>query len=144
MRMSVTDLPRRFVWLSVAAGGCVIAALTSFPVDLTEDRSGPPLAVNDVEGVWSASSGGRLTVRADGSAELENVPEPGHGCGQAPSAFHTGPATWVFDTYPDESPGIRLDYPGATPGQMCSVHLSISISDEYGTKGGSAARSGDI
>ncbi|MGW4700651.1 hypothetical protein [Streptomyces sp. NPDC004285] len=121
--------------MSLAAGGFVIAALTGFLVDLAEDHSGPPLTVSDVKGVWSASDGGRLTVRADGSAALEQVPEPGAGCGQADSSFHTGPATWVFDTFPDEPPGIRLDYPGTTTRQTCSVYLSISISDEYGTKG---------
>ncbi|MFC8765126.1 hypothetical protein ACFUAG_31020 [Streptomyces sp. NPDC057193] len=88
-----------------------------------------------MEGVWSASDGGRLTVRADGSAELEKVPEPGPGCGQTDSSIHTGPATWVFDTFPDEPPGIRLDYRGPAAGEMCSVYLSISISEEYGTKG---------
>ncbi|MFF8381909.1 hypothetical protein ACF07V_38115 [Streptomyces sp. NPDC015661] len=121
--------------MSVAAGVCVIAALASFLIDLTADHSSPSLTVSDVEGVWSASDGGRLTVRADGSAELEKVPDPGPGCGETDTAVHTGPANWVFDTFPDESPGIRLDYPGAVTGQTCSVYLSISISDGYGTTG---------
>ncbi|MFI0923645.1 hypothetical protein ACH4TP_06885 [Streptomyces sp. NPDC021012] len=124
-----------FVWLSVAAGAFVIAALASVLIGLTEAPDDPSLTVSDVQGVWSASDGGRLTARADGSAELEKVPDPGPGCGEADSRVHTGPANWVFDTFPDESPGIRLDYPGVATGQTCSVYLSISISDEYGTKG---------
>ncbi|MEU4062261.1 hypothetical protein AB0F25_07475 [Streptomyces wedmorensis] len=66
---------------------------------------------------------------------LEQVREPEAGCGQADSSHRTGPATWVFDTYPDEPPGIRLDYLGADPGQTCSVYFSIVTSDEYGTAG---------
>ncbi|MFD8642792.1 hypothetical protein ACFV14_21135 [Streptomyces zaomyceticus] len=119
----------------VASGAFVIATLTTFLIELTGAPDNPPLTVSDVQGVWSASDGGRLTVRADGSAELENVLDPGPGCGEAGSRVHTGPAKWVFDTFPDEPPGIRLDYPGSTTGQTCSVYLSISISDEYGTKG---------
>ncbi|MEU6883099.1 hypothetical protein [Streptomyces sp. NPDC046712] len=110
-------------------------------MDLTEHQSPPPLTVNDVEGVWSAvSDDGRLTVRADGSAELEGMTEPEVNCGQytgqEPSTY-TGPARWVFDTFPDESPGIRFDYPGpqGVTGKTCRIYLSISITDEYGTIG---------
>ncbi|MEV7418867.1 hypothetical protein [Streptomyces sp. NPDC089919] len=99
------------------------------------DPDGPPLAVSDVAGVWSAADGGRLTVRADGSAELKEVPAPGAGCGRTDAGVHTGPATWVFDTFPDESPGIRLDYHGAATGAMCSVYLAVFISDEHDAEG---------
>ncbi|MER5931105.1 hypothetical protein [Streptomyces sp. NPDC002054] len=122
----------------VAAAGSLIAALIGFLMDPIEDQSPPPLTVTDVEGVWSASDDGRLTVQADGSAELEGVTEPEVNCGQYtgrnPSTY-TGPATWVFDTFPDESPGIRLDYPGPATGKTCRIYLSISISDKYGIRG---------
>ncbi|MFE5913609.1 hypothetical protein ACFQ6B_31615 [Streptomyces wedmorensis] len=130
----MTNQARRFVWFWIAAGGFVIAALMGLLISLVENPD-PPLTTNDVVGVWSASDGGRLTVRPDGSAVLEQVMEPEAGCGQADSNFRTGPATWVFDTYPDESPGIRLDYPGVDAGQTCSVYLAIVISDKHGTAG---------
>lgn len=122
----------------VAAGGFLVATGTAFLMDLTEDRSPPPLTVADVEGVWSASGGGRLTVRADGSAELERAREPETGCGQSADRIHltyTGPATWGFDTWPDESPGIRFDYRGAGTGKTCSIHLSVSPDMDDGAKG---------
>ncbi|MFE4309720.1 hypothetical protein ACFQ9H_12890 [Streptomyces sp. NPDC056517] len=134
----MTDLPRRFVWLMLAAGVVLVAALISFLMDLTEGQSRAPLTVVDVEGVWSASDGGRLTVRADGSAELERVMEPEAGCGQSAGQVHlsyTGPATWVFDTWPDEPPGIRFDYQAGAAGKSCKVYLSVSISDETGSVG---------
>ncbi|MCX5231511.1 hypothetical protein ABZY16_01670 [Streptomyces sp. NPDC006553] len=134
----MTDLPRGFVWLMLAAGGVLVAALISFLMDLTEDQSRAPLTVADVEGIWSASDGGRLTVRADGSAELERVMEPETDCGQSAEQVHfsyTGPATWAFDTWPDESPGIRFDYRGSASGKTCKVYLSVSISDETGSVG---------
>ncbi|MFE5797012.1 hypothetical protein ACFQ8C_31150 [Streptomyces sp. NPDC056503] len=134
----MSDLPRRFIWLMAAAGGVLVAALIGFLMDLTEDQSRAPLTVTDVEGVWSASDGGRLTVRADGSAELERVMEPEAGCGQSAGQVHfsyTGPATWAFDTWPDESPGIRFDYRGAAGGKTCKVYLSVSVSDETGSVG---------
>ncbi|MFD7962939.1 hypothetical protein ACFV5J_19235 [Streptomyces zaomyceticus] len=134
----MTEVPRRLVWWMVAAGGAVLAALISFLMDLTEEQNRAPLTVTDVEGVWSASDGGRLTVRADGSAELERVMEPESGCGQFAEEVHlsyTGPATWVFDTWPDEPPGIRFDYRGASTGKTCKIYLSVSISDETSSVG---------
>ncbi|QES51830.1 hypothetical protein DEJ50_32240 [Streptomyces venezuelae] len=134
----MTDRPRTFVWWTVAAAGLLTAALVSFLTDLTSNQSPPSLTVSDVEGTWSASGDERLMVRADGSAELAGVTEPEVNCGQHtgpnPSRY-TGPATWVFDTYPDESPGIRFDYPGPATGKTCRIHLSLSISDQHGTRG---------
>lgn len=134
----MTDRPRSFVWLTVAVGGFLVATVTGFLVDLTEDQSRPSLTVADVEGVWSASGGGRLTVRADGSAELERVMEPETGCGQSADQIHltyTGPAAWVFDTWPDEPPGIRFDYRGAGTGKTCSIYLSVVPDMHDGAKG---------
>lgn len=133
-------LSRRLICLTVVAGGALVATLIGFPflMDLAEGRDRAPLTVTDVEGVWSASDGGRLTVRADGSAELERVGELETGCGQPSGQIHfsyTGPATWVFDTWPDEPPGIRLDYRGAAAGKTCKVYLSVVTSDETGSVG---------
>ncbi|WP_405706450.1 hypothetical protein OG264_04280 [Streptomyces xanthophaeus] len=124
----MTDRPRSIVWLLMAGGGLAVAALASFLVDLTPDRN-PPLTVLDVEGVWTTPSGGRPTVRADGSAEVERVPQAQNNCVGAPSSpsyVCTGPATWAFDTYPDEEPGIRFDYAGTDAGTVCTFHLSVS------------------
>lgn len=91
----MNDRPRVFLWLSVAAGALVIAALTNFLIDLTDAPDDPPLVLSDVQGVWSASNGGRLTVRPDGSAVLEQVREPEAGCGQADSSHRTGTAGYL-------------------------------------------------
>ncbi|MGW9448594.1 hypothetical protein [Streptomyces sp. NPDC055632] len=107
-----------------------MAAAILMGLNSGQDRSS--LEVADVEGVWSGSSGQRLTVRADGSAELQRVREPDTGCGQSTSEIHlsySGAATWAFDTWPDESPGIRFTYQGAGTGKACSVYLSIMNTD---------------
>lgn len=103
-----------------------------------EDR-GPDgeLGIADVVGVWQASDGGRLTIRTDGSADLERVTRPGPECGQSTDAAgrsYTGPATWVFDTYPDESPGVRFDYQGPATAKPCKVYLVV-FHQKDGTKG---------
>ncbi|MFJ3514587.1 MULTISPECIES: hypothetical protein [unclassified Streptomyces] len=122
----------------VIAVGVIVAGLAGFLVELAAGQDGEPLKVTDVEGLWSATDGGRLTVRPDGSAELEGVRDPKEGCGRSNSTVgsaYPGPATWEFDTYPDESPGIRFDYRGIDTGQKCSVYLSITGSDKHGAKG---------
>ncbi|MEU9104952.1 hypothetical protein AB0D54_11375 [Streptomyces xanthophaeus] len=121
LRCRTTDL--------MAAGAMTVAAVAAFLVDLTADRDPPPLTVLDVEGVWTTPSGGRLTVRADGSAEVERVPQAQRNCvgdPSSPSYVYTGPATWVFATYPDEEPGIRFDYPATDAGKVCTIHLSVA------------------
>ncbi|QTI45591.1 hypothetical protein JYK04_03385 [Streptomyces nojiriensis] len=113
-----------------------MALPVAFLADLGENREASP-AVGDVEGVWQGSDGGRLTVRADGSADLERVTRPGPDCGRSTDAAgrsYTGPATWVFDTYPDERPGIRFDYQGPATAKPCKAYLVVfSLKD--GTKG---------
>ncbi|WP_157879747.1 hypothetical protein [Streptomyces yangpuensis] len=102
---------RRTLWWFTGATALFPALVAAFRMELGEDRE-EPLAIADVARVWQGSDGGRLTVRADGTADLERVTRPGPDCGQstdAPARSYTGPATWVFDTYPDERPGIRLD-----------------------------------
>ncbi|MER8234619.1 hypothetical protein [Streptomyces sp. NPDC094049] len=135
----MTGISRSTHWLLVAAGGVTVAVVVAFLVALGGDESGSKLAATDVRGVWSADRGGRLTVRADGSAELERVMEPETGCGQADDEVnltYTGPARWVIDTHPDEPEGLRFDYVGAGTGKKCSVYLSIVGSvDSGGVKG---------
>ncbi|KOU73909.1 hypothetical protein ACFV0H_12720 [Streptomyces erythrochromogenes] len=129
--------PRGSVWWFVGAGGLFTALLAAFLVDMGEERE-PELVVADVDGAWRGADGGRLTVRADGSAELERVTEPRQDCGQsaglAPDTY-TGPATWVFDTYPDEAPGIRFDFPAPDTGKSCKIYLVV-VHYKDGTKGG--------
>ncbi|WKD34572.1 hypothetical protein [Streptomyces xanthophaeus] len=136
----MSNRPRRPLWWFMGGAGLVLALLVALPVaflaDLGEDRESP-LAATDVEGTWQGSDGGRLTVRADGSADLEGVTRPGQDCGQSTDAAgrsYTGPAAWVFDTYPDERPGIRFDYQGPATGKPCKVYLVV-FSQEDGTKG---------
>ncbi|WP_411107195.1 hypothetical protein [Streptomyces sp. cmx-4-9] len=74
-----------------------------------------------------------MTVRADGSAELELLAEPTARCGLS-NDFYSGPATWVFDTFPDESPGIRFDFSGPETGDSCKIYLMV-FTDEDGTRG---------
>ncbi|MFJ3505397.1 hypothetical protein [Streptomyces sp. NPDC090135] len=133
----MNGLQRRDCWLLAvavtSAAGMVAAILVG--LDSGQDRSS--LKVADVEGVWSGSSGQRLTVRADGSAELERVREPDTGCGQSASEIHlsySGAATWIFDTWPDERPGILFTYEGAGTGKACSVYLSI-LNTDIGIRG---------
>lgn len=79
-------------------------------------------------GVRQGSDGGRLTVRADGTADLERVARPGPNCGQStdtPARSYTGPATWVYDTHPDERPGIRFDSQGPAAAKLCKVYLVV-------------------
>ncbi|MFJ3519921.1 hypothetical protein [Streptomyces sp. NPDC090131] len=90
--------------------------------------SDPELTVADVEGSWSAVGGGHLTVRADGTADLDRVTRPGPDCGRSTGAAgrtYTGPATWVFDTYPDEKSGIRFDYQGPATAKPCKIYLVV-------------------
>ncbi|MFB6824091.1 hypothetical protein ACFCXA_21150 [Streptomyces virginiae] len=104
-----------------------MALLVAFRVDLGE-KPEAALALTDVEGTWQGSDGGRLTVRTDGSADLERVTRPGQECGQSIGAAgrtYTGPAKWVFDTYPDEKPGIRFDYQGPATAKSCKVYLVV-------------------
>ncbi|WP_030852856.1 hypothetical protein [Streptomyces sp. NRRL F-4474] len=101
--------------------------MAAFRMELGEDRE-EPLAIADVAGVWQGSDGGRLTVQADGIADLDRTTRPRPGCGQsaeAPARSYTGPATWVFDIYPDEDPGIRFDYQGSATAKTCRVYLVI-------------------
>ncbi|MEU4268271.1 hypothetical protein [Streptomyces sp. NPDC026092] len=58
--------------------------------------------------------------------------EPEVNCGQAlgpaPLAY-TGSATWEFDTYPDEAPGIRFDYRSPQTGKACEIHLVVGMGE---------------
>ncbi|MFJ3819439.1 hypothetical protein [Streptomyces sp. NPDC090056] len=128
-RFLMAGLKRKDFWLLSVIAGAVVGMAIAVLVGLSNDQERPSLSIVDVEGVWTASGGQRLTVRADGSAELERVSEPDEGCGQSASEInlsYTGPATWVFDSWPDESPGIRLDYIGAGTGKKCSIYLAIT------------------
>ncbi|MFF4426208.1 hypothetical protein ACFY04_36440 [Streptomyces sp. NPDC001549] len=136
----MTKLPQRFYWCLGAAAGLVVAALIAFLWSLAEDQR-PPLTPADVQGTWtswSAPDGGRLTVRPDGTADLQRVAKPAPDCGMpsepVPSTY-SGPATWVFDTYPDEWPGIRFDYQSPLSGKTCTIYLPITISEQNGTLG---------
>ncbi|MEU6210852.1 hypothetical protein ABZ891_13155 [Streptomyces sp. NPDC047023] len=118
---------RRTLWWFAGATALFLALMAAFRMQVGEDRE-EPLAIADVAGVWQGSDGGRLTVRADGSADLERITRSGPGCGQsaeAPARSYTGPATWVYDTYPDERPGIRFDYQGFATAKPCKVHLVV-------------------
>ncbi len=123
--------------MASTAAGLVAAALVGILMSLTGGQ-GTPLTATDVQGTWSAPGGGHLTVRPDGSAQLQRASKPAPDCGlpdePVPSTY-SGPATWVFDTYPDESPGIRLDYPAPLGGKTCRIYLSVLTSDEHGTRG---------
>ncbi|MGW6819835.1 hypothetical protein [Streptomyces sp. NPDC055005] len=115
---SMKVLLRRSVWF-LAIAGLVLAASAAFLMDALEDNGRATLVISDVEGTWTAAGGGRLTVSADGSAELERVTEPEVNCGQSSGAApltYTGPAMWEFDAFPDEASGIRFDFRGPTPG----------------------------
>ncbi|MFE5821086.1 hypothetical protein ACFQ7B_04950 [Streptomyces erythrochromogenes] len=100
--------------------------MAAFRMELGEDHE-EPLAIADVAGVWQGPDGGRLTVRADGTADLEQVTRPGPNCGHSTDAAgsYTGPATWVYDTYPDENPGIRFDYQGPAAAKPCKIYLVV-------------------
>ncbi|MEU4360074.1 hypothetical protein [Streptomyces virginiae] len=43
-------------------------------------------------------------------------------------------ATWVYDTYPDEKPGIRFDYQGPATAKPCKIYLVVFPLKD-GTKG---------
>ncbi|MFC9587866.1 hypothetical protein ACFVJ8_34255 [Streptomyces yangpuensis] len=127
---------RLTLWWFIGATALFLALVAAFRMELGEDRE-EPLAIADVAGVWQGSDGGRLTVRADGTADLERVTRPGPECGQSTDAAgrsYTGPATWVFDTYPDENPGIRFDYQGPATAKACKVYLVV-FHQQDGTKG---------
>nr|WSX48254.1 hypothetical protein OG409_04360 [Streptomyces sp. NBC_00974] len=102
---------------------------------MSEDEHRRSLKVADVEGAWSAAGGERLTVRADGSAELERVRVSEASCGQsigsAPQTY-SGPATWEFDTVPDENPGVRFDFHTPGSGKSCKVYLVVFPEERAG------------
>ncbi|MFC9825513.1 hypothetical protein ACFWG6_33725 [Streptomyces erythrochromogenes] len=127
---------RRILWWVMGVTTLFLALMAAFRMELGEDRE-DPLAIAEVAGVWQGSDGGRLTVRANGSADLDGVTRPGPDCGQSTDAAgrsYTGPATWAFDTYPDERPGIRFDYQGPATAKPCRIYLVVSLPKD-GTKG---------
>ncbi|WP_030721115.1 hypothetical protein [Streptomyces sp. NRRL F-2580] len=130
-----TDRRRILCWF-MGVTTLFLALMVALLIYLGNDRE-DRLAIADVAGVWQGSDGGRLTVRADGSADLERITRPGPDCGQSTDAAgrsYTGPATWVFDTYPDERPGIRFDYQGPATAKPCKLYLVV-FSLEDGAKG---------
>ncbi|MFD0122998.1 hypothetical protein [Streptomyces virginiae] len=127
---------RRPLWWFMGVTALFLALMVALLIYLGKDRE-DPLAIADVAGVWQGSDGGRLTVRADGSADLERITRPGPDCGQstgAPARSYTGLATWVYDTYPDERPGIRFDYQGSATAKPCKVYLVV-FPQKDGAKG---------
>ncbi|MFI8449028.1 hypothetical protein [Streptomyces erythrochromogenes] len=127
---------RRTLWWFTGATALFLALMAAFRMELGGDRE-EPLVIADVAGVWQGSDGGRLTVRADGTADLERITRPGPNCGHstdAPARSYTGPAAWVFDTYPDERPGIRFDSQGPAAAKLCKVYLVV-IPQKEGAKG---------
>ncbi|WP_329101808.1 hypothetical protein [Streptomyces sp. NBC_01439] len=127
---------RRTIWWLIGSFGLFAMLAAAFLMNLLEDPE-DPLAITDVVGAWESSDGARLTVRADGTADLERVTRPSLDCGQSTDAAgrsYTGPATWVFDTYPDEKPGIRFDYQGPATAKPCKIYLVV-FSLKEATKG---------
>ncbi|MGW7333525.1 hypothetical protein ACWGIU_33980 [Streptomyces sp. NPDC054840] len=127
---------RRILWWFMGVTALFLALVVALLAYLGKDRE-DPLAIADVAGVWQGSDGGRLTVRADGSADLERARRPGPDCRQSTDAAgrsYTGPAAWAFDTYPDERPGIRFDYQGPATAKPCKIYLVI-LPQKDGAKG---------
>ncbi|MFE9929569.1 hypothetical protein [Streptomyces sp. NPDC005533] len=121
---------------AIGATGLFVALVAAFQME-GQGRDGEALEMSDVVGVWQGSDGGRLTLRTDGSADLEKVTRPGPECGRSADAAgrsYTGPATWVFDTYPDENPGVRFDYQGPATAKPCKLYLVV-FHQQDGTKG---------
>ncbi|MFJ1569684.1 hypothetical protein ACIOG8_36640 [Streptomyces erythrochromogenes] len=118
---------RRALWWFIGVAALFAALTLVFLIERVKAREGP-LAIADVAGVWQGSDGGRLTVRADGTADLERVTRPGPDCGRSTDAAgrsYTGPAAWVYDTYPDERPGIRFAYQGPATAKPCKIYLVV-------------------
>ncbi|MFC9390307.1 hypothetical protein [Streptomyces venezuelae] len=142
----MADLPRRgILWWLAAAVAVSAAALAGSLVSTSEVGSAPRLTAANVEGVWAKPGGGRLTVRADGSADLEQAPVSKTECGQDTGRSlltYTGTAAWVFDTHPDEASGIRFDFSGAAAQQSCRIYLVVY--DEAGGRGFIPHDDGDV
>lgn len=127
---------RRILCWVMGVTALFLALMAAFRMELGEDGE-DPLAIADVAGVWQGSDGGRLMVRADGSADLDGVTRPGPDCGQSTDGAgrsYTGPAARAFDTYPDERPGIRFDHHGPATAKPFRIYLVVSLPKD-GTKG---------
>jgi hypothetical protein len=123
--------------LLVAAGGWVVVTSAGFLIEMGKDSSPPALTAADAEGIWETEGESRLTVRADGSAQLQQVPEADVNCGQitepAPLTY-TGPATWVLDMHPDPDEGqtIRFDYKSPIMDKTCQIHFVVGADEHAG------------
>ena len=114
---------RLFSRFSVIAS-VIAAALTAGALVLLLKPSSPPLDIDDVEGVWRVEGDEKVQalIRADGTAELANVPD---GCPSNGGGYYSGPARWAFDTVLDESPGVRFKYKVPNVTEECSIHFSV-------------------
>ncbi|MFJ9434813.1 hypothetical protein ACIRQY_34925 [Streptomyces sp. NPDC101490] len=118
---------RKFTFrASLVAAVTVVAAAIALISSIRSNT--PALESEDVEGVWRAEGIQRshVSIRADGTAELNNAPG---GCRLGGGGGYSGPAKWVFDTVPDESPGVRFNYQPSGTSEVCSIYFSIPKAD---------------
>ncbi|MEU4358375.1 hypothetical protein [Streptomyces virginiae] len=71
------------------------------------------LAAMDVTGTWESNKGGRIVFTEDGSVSFSNITQdpycvPEDLRNAVPRA--SGNGTWVFETIPDEHPGVRIKF----------------------------------
>ncbi|BAU86785.1 hypothetical protein SLA_5916 [Streptomyces laurentii] len=115
--------------IAVLMGGFILWIVRGTPII--------PLKTAEIEGSWSGPNGGHIEVRPDGSAELQHIENVFTRCAEPdenqPSDVYSGPATWKFDTFPDESPGIRFDYRVPGDSNLCSIYLAVR--DRKGGRG---------
>ncbi|GGP92396.1 hypothetical protein GCM10010215_17710 [Streptomyces virginiae] len=82
--------------------------------------------MEDVSGVWTSNRGGRIIFTNDGTVSFNNVTQDPY-C--VPEELRKSPprksgdGKWVFETIPDESPGVRIQFPtGEEQPKTCSLY----------------------
>ncbi|MGR4884231.1 hypothetical protein ACIPUC_33145 [Streptomyces sp. LARHCF249] len=101
------------------------AGAAGLSITQSGDENDRKIVNADIVGIWVGSKGGKFEIREDGKAALNGIK-------QNPSCFPpedaksqelaTGEGVWEFARYPDESPGVRIDYRVPNPqSPVCNI-----------------------
>ncbi|MFD4245811.1 hypothetical protein ACFWP3_30090 [Streptomyces sp. NPDC058525] len=95
--------------LFVFIGGAAVVSIRESEVPDRERT----LKNSDVVGIWEGSKGGRIELKEDGKVVLSKIRHDPL-CASSAGADSLGKVSaegvWQFGRYPDEGPGVRIEY----------------------------------